>query len=236
MLMANFPLRGARISMILEGWVSDVLKFWFAESGPDRWFKKDPAFDETVRRRFLALHEALASSATDALVADAHKALATVIVFDQMSRNMFRDTPRAFATDRQAVSVAQEAVARGYDVALTKDERMFLYLPFEHSEDRGAQARCVTLIAALNDPELTNLCGSPPKDHRPVWPLPASQWRSRANFDPRGNGVPETLGQLVLIVSNAIFLAKSDSSSRSALAFKGSRACPRGQVEHSYRA
>jgi uncharacterized protein (DUF924 family) len=142
--------------MILEGWVSDVLTFWFAESGPDRWFKKDSAFDESVRRRFLALHESLASSATEALVANAQKALAAVIVFDQMSRNIFRDTPRAFATDPLALSVAQEAIARGFDVGLTKDERLFLYLPFEHSEDRVAQARCVSLMAALNDPELTN--------------------------------------------------------------------------------
>jgi uncharacterized protein (DUF924 family) len=81
-------------------------------------------------------------------------ALAAIIVFDQMSRNMFRDTPSAYAADRRALSIAQEAIARGFDVGLSKDERMFLYLPFEHAEDAEAQARCVTLMATLDDPEL----------------------------------------------------------------------------------
>jgi uncharacterized protein (DUF924 family) len=138
-----------------EGWSKDVFQFWFAESGPDRWFNKDPAFDEAVRRRFLPLHEALASCDDAFLLADPRTALAAIIVLDQMSRNMFRNTPRAFATDPRALRLAQEAIARGFDADLTKDERMFLYLPFEHSEDPQAQARCVALTATLNDADLT---------------------------------------------------------------------------------
>jgi uncharacterized protein (DUF924 family) len=72
-----------------------------------------------------------------------------------MSRNMFRDTPRAFATDGLAMWIAQAAIAQGFDTTLTKDERSFLYLPFEHAEDAKAQERCVALMAALRDPELT---------------------------------------------------------------------------------
>jgi uncharacterized protein (DUF924 family) len=139
----------------LDGRSNEVLQFWFAESGPKRWFNKDPAFDETVRRRFLTLHEALASCDNDLLLADARTALAAVIVLDQMSRNMFRDTPRAFDADPRALWLAEEAITRGFDAGLTKDERMFLYLPFEHAEDPQAQARCVALMATLNDPELT---------------------------------------------------------------------------------
>jgi uncharacterized protein (DUF924 family) len=139
----------------LESWSSDVLQFWFAESGPERWFNKNPAFDEEVRQRFLALHEGLASCADASLLTDARTALAAIIVFDQMSRNMFRDTPRAFATDSRALWLAQEAIARGFETDLTKDERMFVYLPFEHSEEPQTQARCVALMATLNDPELT---------------------------------------------------------------------------------
>jgi uncharacterized protein (DUF924 family) len=67
---------------------------------------------------------------------------------------MFRGTPRAFASDEQALWLADAAIARGFDAGLSKDERMFLYLPFEHAEDRRSQARCVELMASLGDPEV----------------------------------------------------------------------------------
>jgi len=135
-------------------WVGDVLKFWFEVTEPDQWFEKDPTFDASIRERFLSLHEILASRGKKDLLDDAQAALAAVIVFDQMSRNMFRDTPRAFAADPLALSVAEAAIARGFDAGLTKDQRMFLYLPFQHSEDRQSQARSVALTASLGDPEL----------------------------------------------------------------------------------
>ncbi len=135
-------------------WSSHVLRFWFDEAGADRWFNKDPAFDETVRQRFLGLHEALSAFEDDRLLATAATARAAVIVFDQMSRNMFRDTPRAFATDARALGLAQEAIARGFEAGLSKDERLFLYLPFEHAEDAAAQAQAVRLIGMLEDADL----------------------------------------------------------------------------------
>ena len=106
------------------------MKFWFDETDPDQWFKKDSKFDHGIRERFLGLHEILMSRAN--LLADAQTALAAVIVLDQMSRNMFRDKPRAFAADPQALWVAEAAIVRGFDAVLTKDQRMFLYLPFQH--------------------------------------------------------------------------------------------------------
>jgi uncharacterized protein (DUF924 family) len=129
------------------------LTFWFEETEPDRWFEKDPTFDASIRERFLGLHEILVSRGNYGLPADAQTALAAVIVLDQMSRNMFRDTPRAFAADPQALRLAEAAIARGFDAGLAKDQRMFLYLPFEHSEDRRLQARSVALMASLGDPE-----------------------------------------------------------------------------------
>ena len=129
------------------------MKFWFEQTEPDQWFKKDPAFDAGIRERFLGLHEVLVSCENHGLLADAQTALAAVIVLDQMSRNMFRDTTRAFATDPLALWVAEAAIARGFDVGLTKDQRMFLYLPFQHSEDRQSQARGVALMASLGDAE-----------------------------------------------------------------------------------
>jgi uncharacterized protein (DUF924 family) len=136
-----------------DGWVEDVLKFWFEQTAPDQWFEKDPVFDASIRQRFLGLHEILVSRESDDFLVDARTALAAVIVLDQMSRNMFRDTPRAFAADPQALRLAEAAISQGLDTGLTKDRRMFLYLPFEHAEDREAQARSVALMASLGDSE-----------------------------------------------------------------------------------
>ena len=130
------------------------MKFWFEETDPAQWFKKDPTYDASIRERFLRLHEILLCRGNNGLLADARTALAAVIVLDQMSRNMFRDTPRAFAADPLALWVAETAIARGFDAGLTKDERHLLYLPFQHSEDRQSQARAVALTASLDDPEL----------------------------------------------------------------------------------
>jgi uncharacterized protein (DUF924 family) len=140
--------------IVAEDWPGEVLKFWFEETPREQWFKKDAAFDKEVRRRFLALHEVLAEQTSEDLFADARTALAAIIVFDQMSRNMFRDSPRAFATDEKARGIALAVVAQGLDAGMTKDERMFCYLPFEHAEDPQAQARCVALMAGLRDPDL----------------------------------------------------------------------------------
>jgi uncharacterized protein (DUF924 family) len=137
-----------------ESWVWDVLNFWFEETEPEQWFEKNPAFDACIRARFLHLHEILVCRGSDGFLTDAQTALAAVIVLDQMSRNIFRDTPRAFAADPLALSVAEAAIVRGFDAGLTKDQRVFLYLPFEHSEDRQSQARSVALMASLGDSEL----------------------------------------------------------------------------------
>jgi uncharacterized protein (DUF924 family) len=82
-----------------DGWAKNVLKFWFEQTEPDQWFEKDPTYDARIRERFLGLHEILVSCGNNGLLADAQTSLAAVIVLDQMSPNMFRDTPRAFATD-----------------------------------------------------------------------------------------------------------------------------------------
>ena len=77
--------------------------------------------------------------------------LAAVIALDQFPRNLYRGDPRAFAADPAALALATEAVERGLDRAMSIDERKFLYLPFEHSEDPAVQARSVELFAALED-------------------------------------------------------------------------------------
>jgi uncharacterized protein (DUF924 family) len=138
-----------------DGWVDAVLGFWLEEASPKQWFEKDEAFDAEVRRRFLALYEAVAAQPDDALLADGRTARAALVVLDQMPRNMFRGSERAFATDAKALRIAEAVVARGWDAGLGQNERLFCYLPFEHAEDQAAQARCVALFAALGDADLT---------------------------------------------------------------------------------
>jgi len=132
----------------------EVLAFWFgegAERGKPRkaWFEKNPAFDEEVRERFRALHEDAAAGRLSDWRERAAECLALVIVLDQFPRNMFRDTSRAFATDPLALETAKYAVARGLDTGMSPVERLFLYLPFEHSESLDDQWQALALIAPL---------------------------------------------------------------------------------------
>ena len=129
-------------------WVTEVLAFWFSELDPEDWWRKSDDTDAKIRTRFLDLHECIV--ATDGGRPDGPLAtLATVLVLDQFSRNMFRDTPRAFAADPLARRIAREAITRGLDASLGAEERMFLYLPFEHSEQRDDQALSVRLFSQL---------------------------------------------------------------------------------------
>ena len=137
------------------GWVAEVLNFWFVEVPRQQWFAGGAALDEQVRARFIPLLITVAAEPEDALLVDAKTALAAVIVLDQFSRNMFRGTPSAFASDAKALAIAETAIAKGFVEALNGDERLFLYLPFEHQENADAQARSLELISALGDPELT---------------------------------------------------------------------------------
>ncbi len=135
-------------------WVLDVLRFWFAELGEAHWFATRADVDGQIRDRFLSLHEWLVTD--DGFTAKTPRTfVAAVIVLDQFSRNLYRGTPRAFAADPIAQRLSKTAIAQGFDVALKKQERMFLYLPFEHSESREDQALAVELISRLGDEEWT---------------------------------------------------------------------------------
>jgi len=135
-------------------WTNDVLGFWFDELGESRWFAKNEALDAAVRRRFLAVYEhVLTLDPTD--IATPQQALAAILVLDQFPRNMFRGTARAFAADALARDIARSAVAAGLDAGLTPTQRLFLYLPFEHSEDAADQALAVRLIEPLGNDSWT---------------------------------------------------------------------------------
>jgi uncharacterized protein (DUF924 family) len=121
-----------------------VLAFWL-EAGPDKWFKKDDAFDTAIRSRFLPAYEAAADGRLAAWEATADGALALIILLDQFSRNMFRGSPRTFAADPLALAIANRAIARGFDEQLELPKRSFFYLPFMHSENLADQERCIDL-------------------------------------------------------------------------------------------
>lgn len=131
-----------------------VLSFWLA-AGPEKWFTADAGFDAAVRDALLPLHATAAAGALDAWAETAEGALALVLLLDQVPRNVFRGTPRAFATDPAALKVAEAALARGDDdparlgdyAALTN----FFYLPLMHAEDPARQARCVDLYRRVGD-------------------------------------------------------------------------------------
>jgi len=133
--------------------VDEILEFWFG-AGDDpqrerRWFVADPTFDQACTAGFLADHERADAGALDAWAEHPHGALALILLFDQFPRNIFRGTARAFATDRKARALAKDAVARGFDRALTSVERAFVYLPFEHSENLDDQRESVRLFRQL---------------------------------------------------------------------------------------
>lgn len=136
-------------------WVGDVLRFWFDELGRKGWFAKDDAIDAQIRQRFSPLIDELAALPLEASLTSADRALASVIVLDQFPRNVFRGDACAFATDAQALVVAKEAIACGLDQELPVERRVFLYLPFEHSEELADQERCIALMAPLGDEEYT---------------------------------------------------------------------------------
>jgi len=131
---------------------ADVLAFWRA-AGPDKWFTSDPAFDREIAARFGATWRAAADGQLARWETTPEGALALVIVLDQFPRNMFRNSARAFAADPLARKVASRAIARGFDQRVPLAERMFFYLPFEHSENLADQERCVALNRASGDAE-----------------------------------------------------------------------------------
>ena len=137
--------------MTSADWRADVLKFWLA-LGPDNWFKSDPAIDHQIRQRFLKLWSEKRQLPAAAFLTDPLTALAGVILFDQLPRNMFRDDAEQFATDDLALAIARGAVDSKFDDQLAPDQRMFVYLPFEHSEDLAEQNRSVLLFTRLGIP------------------------------------------------------------------------------------
>lgn len=137
--------------MELDSRALSVTKFW-RDAGEDAWFEKNEAFDADFRNRFLDLHYAAARRECDGWSDHAEGSLALMVLLDQFPRNCFRGTGHMCATDPLARHFAQKAVMAGHDLLLEPELRVFLYLPFEHSELLADQERSVALTTA-NAPE-----------------------------------------------------------------------------------
>lgn len=134
----------------------EILDFWFGAPGTpehgtarELWFRKSDATDATIRERFGPDVEAALAGQRHDWQRGPREKLALLLLLDQFTRNMFRDTPRAFAGDPQALALAQAMVARGDDRLLVPLERWFVYLPFEHSESLQVQEECLRLCRQL---------------------------------------------------------------------------------------
>jgi len=137
-----------------DQWRKEVHDFWFNELSTEDWFVKNEAVDQQISKRFLALYEHVAKSEPERHVNTGLGALSAIIVLDQFPRNMFRGSPRSFATDQLALAISQAAIALKLDEGLAMNERQFLYMPYMHAEDAGAQARCVELFTSFNNENL----------------------------------------------------------------------------------
>jgi|TARA_R110002072_G_scaffold517_12_gene3192 uncharacterized protein (DUF924 family) len=130
-----------------------VLEFWFAAETRKKWWVKEPQFDQQVAETLGDLHRQASDWSLDAWRDDAEGCLALVLLLDQVPRNIYRQDPRSFAFDAAALDVTRHALEVGFDTLLTKQQRLFLYLPLEHSEALEDQERSVTLMTTLGDPE-----------------------------------------------------------------------------------
>jgi len=132
-----------------------LFDFWFGapdDPGPEQhreiWFRATEEFDAALRREFLADYEA-AADALPSWEASPEGTLALVLLLDQVPRNIFRGTPRAYATDAAALATADRALGRGFDQLVPPTWRLFFYMPFHHSEDLADQRRSVELSSTL---------------------------------------------------------------------------------------
>ena len=124
-----------------------IIHFWFEELSPKQHFAKDPGLDEAIRTRFCATLEAVTKCELFAWRTTPEGRLAVIVLLDQFSRNVYRDTARAFAQDALALALAQELVASGQDRSLPLAQRSYAYMPYMHSESGLIHAQAIALFA-----------------------------------------------------------------------------------------
>ncbi|WP_022683320.1 DUF924 family protein [Sphingobium bisphenolivorans] len=136
---------------VTADWAAALLDFWFNQVGEERWWNGGVALDRQCADRFAALWEEKRHVAATDFLVRADDALAAVLLFDQLPRNMFRGSAQAFATDGLARDVARGAIAQGYDIQIGGAGRLFFYMPFQHSEDMDDQRLSLSLFEGAGD-------------------------------------------------------------------------------------
>lgn len=136
---------------VTADWAAALLNFWFNQLGERRWWTHDAALDRQCVDRFLDLWEEKRQLPAALFLDRADDALAAVLLFDQLPRNMFRGAAEAFATDELAREVARGAIAQGYDIQIGGAGRLFFYMPFQHSENIEDQTLSLNLFEGAGD-------------------------------------------------------------------------------------
>ena len=131
---------------------SEVINFWFSPKTQPYWFAKSSEFDQQLRERFTTVFAQARQGELWAWRNTAEGRLAEIMVLDQFSRNLFRDTPLAFAQDLVALVLAQESITLRLDLQLSLEQRAFLYLPFMHSESKLIHQQALALFEKLANP------------------------------------------------------------------------------------
>jgi uncharacterized protein (DUF924 family) len=127
----------------------NILKFWFDETHKSQWFKKDENFDALLTSKFIEVHAKATRCELFSWRYSPQGILAEIIVLDQFSRNIYRDQPESFAYDSLALVLAQSVVSGGYDLQLSHDQRLFLYMPYMHSESSLIHQEAIKLFTQL---------------------------------------------------------------------------------------
>jgi uncharacterized protein (DUF924 family) len=171
-------------------WAAELLHVWFHVLRPHDWFAPDARVDAALERRFARELRSLRCRPARAFLSDPSTALAAVLLFDQLPRNLHRGTPRAFATDPLARAIAKSALSRGWDLRMTPQRRQFLAMPLMHSERIADQRQSLTVYATLG--------------RRYGWPFARSHYRMIARFGrfPHRNAVlgrPSTPAELAAV-------------------------------------
>ncbi|WP_298394111.1 DUF924 family protein [Sphingobium sp.] len=136
---------------VTDDWAAALLDFWFNQVGEAGWWSHDPALDQQCIARFQQLWNEKQAFPAETFLNRADDALAAILLFDQMPRNMFRGGAIAFSTDPLAREIARGAIAQGYDIQIGGAGRLFFYMPFQHSEALEDQDLSLTLFEGAGD-------------------------------------------------------------------------------------